>query len=212
MRVCALLGLLLGTVGCAAGGSRAQDGWTPLFNGRDLTGWKAGESPETWKVEDGLLVAHGPRSHLFYVGDVHDHLFRNFELKADVLCKPTSNSGIYFHTRFQEMNWPDQGFECQICTQGFKDPRKTGSLYGVQDLAECPVKDEEWFEYHIRVQGLTVEIRLNGKTVNTWTQPPDYTPKMFKGRILGSGTFALQGHDPGSTVLFKNIRVKPLPD
>jgi hypothetical protein len=191
---------------------KKEDGFIGLFNGKDLTGWKAGENTDTWKVEDGHMVTHGPRSHLFYVGEVNNHVFKNFELRADVLCKPVSNSGIYIHTEYQEKNWPDKGFECQICTDGFKDARKTGSIYGVKDLDKSPVKDDEWFEYHILVQGKKIEIRMNGKTVNEWTQPDDYQPKMFKGRIIGSGTIALQGHDAGSIVWFKNVRIKPMAD
>ena len=189
---------------------RPEEGWTSLFNGKDLTDWKAGENTDTWKVEDGHMVAHGARSHLFYVGPVNNHVFKDFEFKADVLCKPVSNSGIYIHTEYQDKDWPQKGFECQICTDGFKDPRKTGSIYGVKDLAKSPVNDGEWFEYHILVHDKTIEIRMNGKTVNVWTQPDDYTPKMFKGRMIGSGTLALQGHDPGSTVWFKNLRIRPL--
>jgi len=190
-----------------------EEGFIPLFNGKDLTGWKANESPDTFKVEDGKIVANGNRSHLFYVGDVKNHVFKNFELKAQVLCKPSSNSGIYFHTEFQPSGWPSKGFECQVCADGFKDPRKTGSLYAVKDVNQCPAKDDEWFDYHIIVKGKSVTTKINGKVIVEWTQPDDYVPKKgFEGRILGSGTFALQGHDPGSRVEFKNIRVKPLDD
>jgi hypothetical protein len=189
---------------------KKEEGFISLWNGKDLTGWKAGESPDTFQVDDGKLVAHGKRSHLFYIGDVHNHVFKNFEFKADVLVKPQSNSGIYIHTEYQESNWPEKGFECQICSDTFKDPRKTGSIYGVKDLPQSPVKDDEWFEYHILVKDKRIEIRFNGKTVNEWTQPEDYKPVMFKGRIIGQGTIALQGHDAGSTVWFKNLRIKPI--
>ncbi len=191
---------------------KKEDGFISLFNGKDLTGWKANESPESFRVEDGKIVVNGKRSHLFYVGDVKDHVFKNFEFKAEVLIKPNSNSGIYFHTEWQDKDWPAKGFECQVCAAGYKDPRKTGSLYAIKDLAESPVKEDEWFEYHILVKGKKVEIRLAGKSVNEWTQPDDFTAKQFKGRILDKGTFALQGHDPGSTVWYKNLRVKPLED
>ena len=190
---------------------KKEDGFISIFNGKDLSEWKAGENTATWKVEDGHMACNGQRSHLFYVGDVKSHAFKNFEFKADVLCKPNSNSGIYIHTEYQEKNWPDKGFECQICADGFKDPRKTGSLYAVKDLDKSPVKDDEWFEYHILVKDKKVEIRLNGKSVNEWTQPEGWTsPKGFKSRVLDQGTIALQGHDPGSTVWYKNLRIKPL--
>ena len=51
----------------------ADDGFTSLFNGKDLTGWKASEHPETFSVEDGAIVTHGPRSHCFYTGSFQQH-------------------------------------------------------------------------------------------------------------------------------------------
>jgi hypothetical protein len=187
--------------------------WISLFNGKDLTGWKVNEAPEGVKVEDGKIVLNGKRAHVFYVGDVKGADFKNFEFKAEVLIKPNSNSGIYFHTKFQPDGWPAAGFESQVCANGYKDPRKTGSLYAVKDLAESPVKEDEWFTYHIKVVGKKVEISLNDKLVNEWTQPDDWTPpKGMAGRKLASGTFALQVHDPGSTVWYRNLQVKPLAD
>ena len=102
-----------------------EEGFVSLFNGKDLSGWKANESPETFKVEDGKIIANGNRSHLFYVGDVKNHDFKDFELKAQVLCKVNSNSGIYYHTQFQDKGWPEKGFECQVCSP--QGSRKTGS-------------------------------------------------------------------------------------
>ena len=189
-----------------------EEGFVSLFNGKDLTGWKLNENPGAARVEDGKIVTNGARAHLFYVGDVNNHNFKNFEFKAEVLCKPNSNSGIYFHTEYQDKDWPKKGFESQVCSPAFKDPRKTGSLYAVKDVAECPVKDDEWFNYHIIVKGKSVTIRINDKVATEWTQPDDWKPKQFPGREISSGTFALQCHDPGSTVWFRNLRVKPLAD
>ena len=72
----------------------ADKGWTSLFNGKDMTGWKPNENVQTWSVKDGAIVAHGPRSHNFYVGDFHNHTFRDFELKVDVMTLPGSNGGV----------------------------------------------------------------------------------------------------------------------
>ena len=198
----------------AAGTAAAQDeeGFISLFNGKDLTGWKVSENPDSVRVEDGAIVTNGKRAHCFYVGDVKNHDFKNFEFKAEVLCKANSNAGIYFHTAFQEKGWPSKGFEAQVCSAGYKDPKKTGSLYGIKNVDTPPVADNEWFKYHIIVKGKSVTIRINDKTITEWTQPDDYAAKGFKGRILDRGTFALQAHDPGSTVLFRKLRVKPLDD
>ncbi len=69
-----------------------SNGWTNLFDGKSLAGWKASENPSTFKVENGLLVVHGPRAHLFYDGPVLNHNFKNFELKVRVMTTPGSNS------------------------------------------------------------------------------------------------------------------------
>ena len=74
-----------------------QDGWVSLFDGKSLANWKVGENATTFSIENGTIVAHGPTAHLFYEGDVHQHNFKNFEFKAEVMTTPGSNSGIYFH-------------------------------------------------------------------------------------------------------------------
>src|SRR5688500_9325172 len=88
-----------------------HEGFVTLFDGKSLDGWKANENPETFKLENGELVVKGERSHLFYVGPVHNHEFKNFHLRVVALTKPDSNSGIYFHTKYQDTGWPAQGFE-----------------------------------------------------------------------------------------------------
>ena len=75
-----------------------QSSWQSLFDGKTLTGWQPSERPESWKIEDGAIVTSGERSHLFYVGPVANHTFKNFELSAEVMATPGSNSGIYVHT------------------------------------------------------------------------------------------------------------------
>ncbi|MEP6539293.1 MAG: DUF1080 domain-containing protein [Bryobacteraceae bacterium] len=193
----------------------AQDGWISLFNGKDFTGWKIGGDQGTFKIQDGAMVANGPVAHAFYTGPVHNHDFKNFELMVDVKTAPNSNGGVYFHTEFQETGFPRKGFEVQVNTT-HKDPIKSGSLYHVKDIGADDikgiVKDNEWFTEHITVQGNTVTIQLNGKEVVKWTQPADWNGgREGAGRVLSHGTFAFQGHDPNSTVYYKNVRVKPLP-
>ena len=199
----------------AAPAAFAQKGWIQLFNGKDFTNWKIGGDPNTFKVVDGALVANGPAAHAFYDGPVGKHDFKNFELMVDVKAAPNSNGGIYFHTEYQEKGFPKKGFEVQVNNSYVRDPIKSGSLYHVKDVGAEEIKDitkdDEWFTEHIIVQGNDVTIKLNGKEVVKWTQPSDWNGgREGAGRVLGHGTFALQGHDPNSTVHYKNIRVKPL--
>lgn len=202
--------LALALLGCSKGGVKPEGGWVTLFDGRTLDGWKASENPASVRLEDGKIVTNGPRAHLFYVGPVKNADFKDFELKLEVMTKANSNAGVYFHTAWQETGWPNKGFEAQVNNTYAKDPKKTGGLYAVQDVMEAPAKDDEWFEYHIVVSGRRVQLKVNGKTTADWTEPDGWSLKGAPGRKLSSGTFALQAHDPGSTVYFRNIRVKPL--
>ena len=189
----------------------STDGWIPLFDGKSLTNWRANENPQTFKVEKGMIVVNGPRAHLFYEGPEMNHNFKNFEFKAQVMTTPGSNSGIFIHTAFQENGWPAQGYEVQV-NNSQSDWRRTGSLYTYQDVKEVYVPDNEWFTEHIIVQGKNVTVKINDKTVVEYTEPENvWRPADAKGKVLSSGTFALQGHDPDSKVYFKDIMVKPLP-
>jgi hypothetical protein len=187
------------------------DGFYELFDGKSLDNWKVGTNPESWSVADGQIVVHGKGpSHLFYEGPIHNHDWKNFDMKAEVMTFPHANSGIYFHTVFQDKGFPDKGFECQVnCTHS--DWKKTGSLYDIVDIRDPHHKDNEWFLYEIIVKDKHVELKIDGKTVNEWTQPEGFVPpKGHAQRIIDHGTMALQGHDPKSETHFKSIRVKPL--
>jgi len=196
-------------VGGAAGPPQPdKDGFYPLFNGKNLEGWKASENKECFKVEDKCIVVNGKRSHLFYTGPVNKATFKNFELVAEVKTFPKANSGIFLHTAYQEKGWPGKGYECQV-NATHSDRKKTGGLYGVRDVMDtAPHKDNEWFTYHIIVKGKQVAIKINDKVTCEYTEPAGASG----GRKLSTGTIALQGHDPGSKVLYKSVKIKPLPD
>ena len=185
--------------------------WISLFDGKTLDGWKKNQNPQTFSVEDGAIKVAGPVSHLFYDGPVNNHTFKNFEFKAMVMTKPGANSGIYFHTAFQPEGFPGKGYEVQV-NNSHTDWRRTGSLYSIQDVKETYVKDNEWYEEYIMVQGKNITVKINGKTVVEYTEPDDVGSKNIGGRAIATGTFALQGHDPGSVVYYKDIMVKLLPD
>lgn len=168
--------LLLLLLLCSLPVAAAEKGFISLWDGKTFDGWKkTNDNPDTFKIEDGAIVANGPRCHLFYVGDVNGGKFQDFELKVDVMTKPNSNGGIYFHTAYQEEGWPAKGFEVQV-NNSHKDWRRSGGLYAVEDVKNPPTKDGEWFTEHIVVKGDRVQIFLDGKKVVDWTQPKDWTP------------------------------------
>jgi hypothetical protein len=65
--------------------SAVEPGFTSLFTGNDLTGWKISGSPQSFAVKDGAIVASGPASHAYYDGSFRNHRFRNFELRIDMM-------------------------------------------------------------------------------------------------------------------------------
>lgn len=203
--------LVLAAVAAFSGGSFAaesEEGFVTITDGKSFNGWKvANENTNSWKIKDGAFVANGERSHLYYIGDGKP--FKDFELKVDVMTKPNSNGGIYFHTKYQETGWPKGGFECQVNnTQG--DWKKTGSLYDVVNVATAMPQDNQWWTQHIIVKGNSVTVRVDGKIVLQYTQPDGAKPGKDFERKISEGTFAFQAHDPGSTVFYKNVRVKRL--
>ena len=193
--------------------SNAEDGqWQSLFDGKSLDGWNAEDHDECFKVQDGSIVAGGgPLARLSYVGPVNKQDFKNFELKIEVLTKPGSNGGVFFHTGPQS-KFLKKGYEAQVCNS-CGDKRKTGSLLVIEDHDTSPVKDDEWFEYHIVVSGKRIVLKVNGKTTVDYTEPMNpKRPDSWEDRVLSHGLIAIQAHDPDSTVLYRKIRVKVLPD
>jgi hypothetical protein len=184
--------------------------WISLFDGKSLNGWRVGANAATFHVDSGMIIVHGNTAHLFYDGPVMDHRFKDFELKVELLTHPKANSGIYFHTEYQERGWPAKGYEVQV-NNSHADWRRTGSLYGINDVPDVLVQDNTWFTEHIIVKGKHVIIQVNGKTVVDYVEPENvYRGKGDEKRVISSGTFALQGHDPNSVVYYRSVMVKPL--
>ncbi len=186
-----------------------EPGFVSIFDGKSLEGWKKStENPDSLQVKDGVLVIAGPRAHLFYDGPLAP--LKNFHFKTEVMTTPGSNSGIYFHTKYQESGWPKYGYECQV-NVSHKDPKKSSSLYGVSNVESPPLKDNEWYTQEIIVTGKRVQLIVNGETMVDYTEPDGKAAESDQfERRLGEGTFALQAHDPDSTAYFRNIRVKVL--
>ena len=188
--------------------AEVEPGFTALSDGKTFNGWKiAEENKDTWTLKEGAFVAQGNRSHLFYVGD--DKPFKNFHLKVDVMTDEHSNGGIYFHTRYQSQGWPKGGYECQV-NNTQSDWIKTGSLYGLVNLAPSAAQDGKWWTQEIIVQGNSVTVLVDGKKVLQYIEPPGTVAGKDFEHKLGEGTFAFQGHDPKSVVRDKNPRVTRL--
>jgi len=203
-------------------GLSAAEGWQPLFNGRDLTGWTPNADPGAFAVVDGAIKAHAThpknRGHLFFVGDLKagEVKFRNFELVAVVRGEPDANSGIFFHTDRATRDGVlhlRNGYEVQL-NSSKTEKRKTGSLYAIVDLDTSPVDESQWFTVRLRVEGQRIQVWINERQTVDYTEPanPVRTPDRA-GRLLRpeGGAIALQAHDDKSTFYFREIKIRRLP-
>ena len=183
---------------CAACGQSdpkpGSDGWISRFDGQSLEGWKANENPDSWKAVNGTIVGDGPRSHLFWtVRECED-----CEFHAEVKLNHSGNSGMYFRTAMGP-GFP-KGYEAQVENTS-PDPQKTGSLYGICKVTDQLVSDDTWWTQDVLVRGNHVVIKINEKVVTDCNDPQNRYTKGF---------LALQQHNAGSVVQFRNLMMRPL--
>ena len=179
----------------AAAPSPAEEGWISMFDGKTLNGWKANEHPESWTVRDGAITGDGEASHLFWM----EHECENCEFKADFKISKGGNSGMYFRTAFGP-GFP-KGYEAQVNTS-HKDPVKTGSLYNFHKILDQLIPEDAWGTQHIIAQGNHIIIKVNDKVVTDFVDEKNTFTK---------GYCALQQHNKGSVVQYRNLMFKPLP-
>ena len=192
---------------------RGDEQGTSLFDGHSLDGWKAGEHSKSFRVEDGNIVAAGPRATLFYTGRGGNGNFKNFDLKVEVLTRPGACSGIHFHTQFQSHGPLKSGFKVQInnvyAGEGDDlDRRKTGSLYGIRDIYKAMVNDDEWFEVRVQVRDKQAQVWLNGTPIVDYIEPAQ--PADSSVPTLGHGAIALECCGDVPKVSFRNLVFKAL--
>jgi serine/threonine protein kinase len=179
----------------AAGVSRrTAPGWTPLFNGKDQSGWKVNP---IWAVRDGVLQSV-PGAAWDLVSQRDD--YANFCLRAEVRINDGGNSGIFI--RHPGGAWVPELYEVQINADA--DPIKTGSLWNLgpdRAVKENPIKPDEWFTLEVTAIDNEITVTVNGQVTAHWTDPDR---KYMKGALV------LQKYSAGTVVQFRTIEIKEL--
>lgn len=189
------------------------DGWADLFNGTDLTGWHATGDINAWTVQNGEIAGLGSGRGGWIQTD---RMYRDFELYLEFNVPPEGNSGVGL--RGSSVGDPAfTGFEVQILDTFGKDATLTfcGAVYDAIAPREMAVKPAgEWNHYHIRLEGDTLNVWLNGVHIHQDEVLDDRgfihtTDRLspLKDR-LPTGYISLQDH--GDPVRFRNIRIKDL--
>jgi putative heme-binding domain-containing protein len=205
----------------------AQDGFKPLFNGKDLTGWDG--NPELWKVENGEIfgTTTGPEQlaynqFLIWRGGV----VKNFELKAKIK-QAGNNTGIQYRSNENtDKKWSIRGYQCDIhpnvpyrammYEEGGRgivsqngqsvviDPSGVKWLAGEHDPVEADIA--EWHEYTIIAKGNHLVHQIDGKTTMELTDFEEAKRSL-------EGLVAFQIHrGPAMEVHIKDVMLKELPD
>jgi hypothetical protein len=162
---------------------------------------------KSFRIDGDTLIVEGDKRNLFYDGRIAGGYFKNFEFKVDVYTHPGSASGIYFHTHYEEDGTPAFGYEAQINASRAGES-KTGSLVGASEVKTASHGDNEWFNYYIKVDGNKVTVKVNGETVNEFTEPESVNGP----HSLHQGTIGLEAVGPDSRVEFRNAMIRLLPD
>ena len=185
-----------------------NDGWAPLFNGRDLSGWRPQPADaRDWKVVNGVLVGNAAKSFLIHENDSYP----NFHLRAEVKINPGGDSGLYFRCR------PDgslprgicSGYEAQIISPGPR-PGRTGSLFKFVDgetldlklIDQNLIQADTWFKLEIIADGNRITIKVEDKVTAEYV---DEQPAELRGHLV------LDTYKEGTRVQFKKIEIKELP-
>lgn len=208
--------------------SEKKAGWELLFDGNDLDGWHGynmDESPESWKVQDGILKIINEGGAENAGGLVTDKIFGSFALYLEFQLTPAANSGILYHVK-EDPKYTyayETGTEYQLIDQeGWPDPLEdwqvTGANYAMHPPMVKPYKPVgDWNQAFLLVDGNKVTHMLNGKLIvqfekysddwnklrnsGKWSDFPDY------GKF-DEGNICLQNH--GTIVHFRNIKIREL--
>jgi len=219
-----LAALLLSAALCHS----AEEGFEPIFNGKDLTGWQGiGGDTSSYYAEDGQLICKETgKVHIFTVRE-----FTNFVLRFDIKMDPGGNNGVGVRTKVSkqphiegnEIQVLDDSYHARGIPREGKDPKDWvplkdyqhhGSIYGVVPAKPGHLKPAgEWNQEEIACEGRRLKVTLNG-TVIVDADLDKVKPidgHEHPGLYYVGGHIGLHAHgNYGAKVYFKNMRVKEL--
>jgi hypothetical protein len=194
------------------------EGFEPLFNGKDLTGWRVNEGGklEVWGAEKGILFVKGGGGGWLMT----DREYSDFELRLEFKLPKAGNSGVALRCALKGNPHLEAGMEIQLLDdnwyldeknyKGLKPTQKTGSIYGIVPPSKDALKAVgEWNQMRITAKGTRINVELNGqKIVDANLKDHQDKAKDHKGMMRPKGHLGLQSHD--GRVEFRNLYVKEL--
>jgi hypothetical protein len=183
----------------------AENGFRPLFNGKDMTGWKLrrADGNKSWSVLPGGVLKNTVEKGAHGTDLVTEQKFWNFTVRYEFMTPDGSNSGFYLRGRHEIQILGDykSGQASKTCN---------GSIYNFKAPDKFVTKPGgEWQSAEATIIGDRITVTLNGVKIHDNVQCNQPTGSEIDGQVNESGPIFLQG-DHG-TVSFRNIRIKELP-
>ena len=200
----AVLSLAMAGVPTCAGDA-PEPGFQPLFNGRDLTGWKLRrpDATSSWSISpDGVLKNTVENGH-HGVDLVTTKKYWNFTVRYEYMTPKDSNSGFYLRGRHEIQILGDY-------TEHGASKTANGSIYNFKAVDQFATKPAgEWQTVEATIIGNRITVILNGVKVHDNVECNQATGSEIDDKVKEPGSIFLQG-DHG-TVSFRNLRIKELP-
>ncbi|MFD5368887.1 ThuA domain-containing protein [Streptomyces sp. NPDC127103] len=198
-----LLGGIRWAAGMTEADCRPETGYTSLFDGSSTTGWRQA-GPGGFTLADGTLTSQGGLGMLWYAAR---EFSGDYSVKLDWRMAGDDNSGVFLGFPASDDPWSavNNGYEIQIDATDSPD-RTTGSVYGYRS-SDIAARDAalnppgEWNTYELRVTGERLEVFLNGRKINDFTNTDPV-------RSLRQGHIGIQNHGDGDDVSFRHVRVE----
>jgi len=217
MKTTLALALSLALTGFA---QEKEEGFTPLFNGKDLTGWIYGKkgqgenkSGKGYQVENGILFCTKADGGNLYTEKEYGDFVLRFEFKLEV----NANNGLGIRAPL-EGDSAYVGMELQILDDSgpayakLRPSQYHGSIYDVVAAKRGHQKPVgEWNEQEVTAKGRQITVKLNGTVIvdaNLDDVKDEAVLKKHPGLARAKGHIGFLGH--GARVEFRNIRLKEL--
>lgn len=175
------------------------EGWIPLFNGKDLSGWKlVGRYPPDWRVDDGVTYTPTASDSIYT-----ERTFLNFQLHVEFKIAKDGNSGVFLRGRKEVQIYDSHG-------KDKLDATECGAIFQkVAPSANACKPAGEWQAYDITIVGSKITVVLNGTTVIDGAEVEGVTGGQLDDKVGQPGPLMLQGDE--APVWFRNLWIKPLP-
>jgi len=197
--------LAIGTACVAGAKNGTEEGFVPLFNGKNLDGWVVMGKPGGFVVKDGVIHSDGASGSEWLRSEKS---FKNYVLKLEWKVSEGGNSGVFIRADKEGRPWIT-GYEIQISNPKQDVEHCTGSLYGYVGVIERPDESAgKWHTFEIRCEKAHITILADGvKCIDYDQSSAEKTrDKPLAGHIGLQDSHSAAGHD----IEYRNIRIKEL--